>query len=58
MNEVIGSGGSMKYTIGNTEKKLPLSSIFIMMATKFADFFSDIYDAFIFEIKQRGETYG
>ncbi len=39
-------------------KKLPLSSIFIITATKFADFLSDIYDAFNFEIKLGDETHG
>lgn len=33
-------------------KKLTLFSNFVIIATKFANFFSDIYDAFFFEIKQ------
>ena len=39
-------------------KKLTLFSNFVIIATKFANFFSDIIDAFSFEIKQGDETHG
>lgn len=39
-------------------KKLTSFPNFVIIATKFANFFSDIYDDFTFEIKQGDETLG
>ena len=39
-------------------KKLILFPNFVIIATKFAEFFGDIYDAFSFEIKKGDETHG